>query len=85
MQATDVAAHAWKVNLKAGEGKNVPLGLYEPSLGEPKFQITFEPDVGDDVKYQLRSTPDGEELSYSYYFQNWSGRSCIVTIREKDV
>jgi hypothetical protein len=71
------------VTIKAGSGKAVGLGEYEVSVESPEVQVSFQPDVHDDigVSYEKLDIPGQGKYLLLYQFHNFSQMTCRITMR----
>lgn len=61
----------------------VTLGLYEKSMPEPEFDITYSGDTYDDVKAMFVKMPEGDEYRLQCIFQNFTNKVFTAVIKEK--
>jgi len=71
------------VTIQAGSGKAVGLGEYEVSAESPEVQVSFQPDVHDDigVSYEKLAMPGQGKYLLLYQFHNFSQKTCRITIQ----
>lgn len=61
----------------------VTLGLYEKTMPEPEFDITYSDDTHDDVKAMFVKMPEGSEYRLQCIFQNFTNKVFKAVIKEK--
>lgn len=71
------------VVIKAGSAKAVSLGVYEKTVGDPTFDVSFVPDLHEDigVSHEKLAIPGQDRYMLLYQFQNFSEQSCSVTLQ----
>ena len=65
-----------------GSGKAVGLGVYQATAPSPEVQVTYQPDLHDDigVSHERLEIPGQSKYVLLYQFHNFSQKSCQVTM-----
>ncbi|HSH55555.1 MAG TPA: hypothetical protein VK983_01870 [Candidatus Limnocylindrales bacterium] len=73
------------LTITPGNGKALNVGTFKTNEPIPEYTITIVPNVKDDIgmsKERLKSA-GGRSYSLVYQFQNFSEKTCKVTVRQK--
>lgn len=72
--------------LEPGSGKAVEFGLYDNLAPEPNIQVSFIPNLGDEVcmSYEKLDLPGESRYVLLYQFQNFSSEACRITMALRD-
>lgn len=70
------------VVIRPGDGKAVGLGIYSTAAPNPQFDVTFTPDIQEDigVTHEKLDIPGQSRYMLLYQFQNFSQKTCKVTM-----
>jgi len=66
-----------------GRMQSMALGAYDASDPMPKFKVSYEPDVGDQMGASLEriDIPNRARYVAVYQFHNFSERPCQITVK----
>lgn len=70
------------VTIAPGSGKAVGLGVYLATAPSPEVQVTYTPDLHDDigVSHERLDIPGQSKYILLYQFHNFSQKPCQVTM-----
>lgn len=71
------------VVIRAGDAKAVSLGVFNEAAEEPLYDVTFSPDLHDDigVSHEKLSIPGQDRYLLLFQFQNFADEPCAVTVQ----
>lgn len=72
-----------RVNIEPHGFGRLHAGIYEGGFPAPEFIIEAEPEIGDELSAKLERSDDADDYTLEYFFQNFSGQSCSVTVWAK--
>jgi len=70
------------VTIKPGSGRAVGLGVFKATSGGPEVQVTYKPDLREDIgiSHERLEIPGQSKYILLYQFQNFSQKSCRITM-----
>lgn len=68
--------------LQPGEGRHLPLGIYEQNLDHPPFEVFCPSEDNDDIASTLEKIEASGEYTLMYFIQNFSEQRRRVIVRE---
>lgn len=70
------------VTIKPGSGKAVGLGVYKSTVKDPEVKVTCQPELHGDmgISAEHLEIPGKSKYILLYQFQNFSQKSCRVTM-----
>jgi|GEM_PF-6128768 len=68
--------------LQPGEGRRLPLGIYEKDLKHPPFEVVCANQDIDSVTSTLQKIEASDEYTLMYFVQNFSEQTQRVIVRE---
>ncbi len=85
LQSTAGRQQAKILTITPGNGKAVKLGTFKTNEPHPEFSVSFVPNVKEDmgISEERLKVPGGHTYALVYQFQNFSQKTCKVTVRQK--
>lgn len=71
----------WRVIIKAHGFERLHVGIYEQGISVPKFIVSTEPDISEQLSAELERHDDNGDYMLEYFLQNFSEQDCEVTVR----